>query len=106
MHANHRRYLADYTFADGYPYGLTPEILTMDTVGRLRGMASEGAPDRETLFAVIQKDINSFDIETEISPIDMRMLRVSLSADIERNFLLLRRIVSRAGRTPRASASC
>src|SRR5271165_382941 len=26
MHANHVRYWADYTFADGYPYGVTPQI--------------------------------------------------------------------------------
>jgi spiro-SPASM protein len=104
MHASHRRYWADYTFADGYPYGLTPEIFTRETVERMRGMAPAGeapgtsAPDRESLFTVIKKDINSFDIETEISPVDMRMMRVSLSADTERNFLLLGRIAARGGR--------
>lgn len=105
MHANHRRYFADYTFADGYPYGLTPEILSKDTIGRLRGLAGEGqgAPDRETIFTLVKKDINSFDIETEISPTDLRMLRVSLCADTERNFLLLRRIVDNGGRNARSA---
>jgi spiro-SPASM protein len=100
MHSNHRRYWADYTFADGYPYGLTPEILTRETVARLRGIAdaSPEPPTRDTLFSLIRTDINSFDIETEISPIDMRLLRLSLSADTERNFLLLSRVVSRGGR--------
>ncbi|HEY9593071.1 MAG TPA: spiro-SPASM protein [Spirochaetia bacterium] len=100
MHAQHRRYWADYTFADGYPWGLTPEILTRETVGRLRGMAvpAADAPSRDTLFTVIKKDINSFDIETEIAPTDMRLMRLSLSADTERNFLLLQRVVTAGGR--------
>jgi spiro-SPASM protein len=114
MHANHRRYWADYTFADGYPYGLTPEIMTLETAARLRSAAvaaapgaaaavvaastGGGAPDRETLFTRLKKDINSYDIETEISPTDMRMLRVSLCADTERNFLLLSRLVQHGGR--------
>jgi spiro-SPASM protein len=100
MHANHGRYRADYTFADGYPYGLAPEILSAQTIARLRSLAGEGsdAPDRETLFTIVKKDINSFDIETEISPTDMRMLRVSLCADTERNFLLLRRVVQEGGK--------
>jgi spiro-SPASM protein len=100
MHENHRRYWADYTFADGYPQGLTPEILTRETVSRLRGMSASdtGVPDRETLFTVLRKDINSFDIETELAPADLRLLRVSLSADTERNVLLLKRIL-RAGGT-------
>jgi spiro-SPASM protein len=104
MHANHRRYWADYTFADGYPAGLTPEILTRETVGRLRGMAGDGSgqPRRDSIFSLIKKDINSFDIETEISPIDMRLLRLSLTADTERNFLLLSRIVERGGRDARS----
>lgn len=103
MHANHRRYWADYTFADGYPYGLAPEILTSETASRLRGMADDGAeaPQRDTIFSLIKKDINSFDIETEISPVDMRLLRLSLSADTERNFLLLTRVAAQGMRDAR-----
>jgi spiro-SPASM protein len=53
-----------------------------------------GSPSRDTLFTVLKKDINSFDIETEISPHDMRLMRLSLTADTERNFLLLSRLVA------------
>jgi spiro-SPASM protein len=106
MHANHRRYWADYTFADGYPDGLAPEILTRQTIARLRGLAGAGTevPRRDALFSVIKKDINSFDIETEISPADMRLLRLSLSADTERNFILLSRIAAAGARG--AAAVC
>jgi spiro-SPASM protein len=45
--------------------------------------------ERDALFAAIQKDINAFDIETEISPVDLRSHRLSLSADSRRNLLLL-----------------
>lgn len=99
MHASHRTYWADYTFADGFPQGLTPEILTRETVSRLRALSSAdtGLPDRETLFAIIRKDINSFDIETELAPVDLRLLRVRLAADTERSFLLMKRIVEKGG---------
>jgi spiro-SPASM protein len=103
MLENHRRYFADYTFADGFPYGLSAEILRGEAARRLRSLAGDGpdarkAPDRETLFTVIKKDINSFDIETELSTVDLRMLRASLAADSERSFLLLSRLVERGGR--------
>ncbi len=98
MHASHRRYWADYTFADGYPYGLAPEILTRETIERLHGMAGDAAPARDMLFSVLKKDINSFDIETEISPVDMRMMRIALCADTERNFRLLGSIVQAGAR--------
>ena len=49
--------------------------------------------DRDTLFDVIQKDINAFDIETEISPVDLRPLRLCLAADSKRNLLLLSRLM-------------
>lgn len=102
MHANHRRYFADYTFADGYPFGLAPEILRAETAPRLVQLAGSGAdakrpPDRETLFTVIRKDINSFDVETELSPVDLRMMRAMLCAASERDFLLLQRVVERGG---------
>jgi spiro-SPASM protein len=43
---------------------------------------------------VLQKDINAFDIETEISPVDLRSYRLSLTADSKRNLLLLTRFAS------------
>jgi spiro-SPASM protein len=96
MHENHRKYYADYTYADGYPYGLAPEILTTAAAGRLRALAGDGpaAAARDLLFELIRKDINSFDIETVLAERDQRLLRVTLTADTERNFLLLEKALS------------
>ncbi len=95
MYANHKTYFADYTFADGYPYGLTPEILKPYILTPLLNLLGEDeitVPDRNSLFELIKKDINSFDLETEISPVDLRLLRAGLSADCRRNFFLLKRL--------------
>ncbi|MDR2247127.1 MAG: spiro-SPASM protein [Treponema sp.] len=89
----HRRYAAEYSYADGWPYGLAPEVAAPSAVGILAALAEgDGGPvNRDALFQVIQKDINAFDIETEISPVDLRSHRVSLTADSRRNLLLLTR---------------
>jgi spiro-SPASM protein len=103
MHASHRKYFADYTYADGYPVGLAPEILRSDLVGRLqtlcdRRKASLNGPVlRDTLFELIKLDINSFDIETELAPRDQRLLRVSLTMDTKRNRLLVARLMEAGG---------
>lgn len=101
MHESHRRYFAEYTFADGWPAGLAPEILRVDTVPRMQALAA-GTPAlgtasvaRDALFAVIQKDINAFDIETELAPRDQRMLRASITADCERNARVVEALLSR-----------
>lgn len=101
MYDNHRRYVAEYTFADGYPAGLAPEILRVDVVPRLVSLAG-GSPDlagappgRDTLFSVVQKDINAFDIETELAPKDQRLLRASLTADCERNAMVVEALLAR-----------
>jgi spiro-SPASM protein len=89
----HTRYGAEYSYADGWPYGFAPEILAPSTAGILAKLAEgdEGPVERDALFQVIQKDINAFDIETEISPVDLRPYRLSLTADSKRNLLLLSR---------------
>jgi spiro-SPASM protein len=89
----HIRYAAEYSYADGWPYGLAPEILAPAAAGILAALAGEdeGPAERDALFQVIQKDINAFDIETEISPEDLRSHRVSFTADSRRNLLLLTR---------------
>ena len=60
MYSNHIKYFADYTFADGYPYGITPEILNKDIVNNLIQLAKNSTESikRDTIFELIKKDIN------------------------------------------------
>ncbi|MDR3174547.1 MAG: spiro-SPASM protein [Treponema sp.] len=89
----HLRYKAEYSYADGWPYGFAPELLAPGVPGILAKIEGEGENpvERDSLFAVLQKDINAFDIETEISPVDLRSHRLRLAADSKRNLLLLSR---------------
>lgn len=83
----HRRYRAEYTYADGYPAGFAPEILSSRALPNLVELASRNdiAAERDGLFALIQKDINSYDIETVLSPVDLRSYRFSPVCDTRRN---------------------
>ena len=105
MLESYRRYRAEYCFADGYPIGLAVEILSPRIIPALRSLCASlpPEPERDSLFAVIQKDINSFDIETEISPLDLRDLRLTLACDSKRDLLLVERLVE-AGVRDEASA--
>jgi spiro-SPASM protein len=104
MLALHRKYRADYTFADGFPVGLTPEILKPALLSVLREWAKNSAlsVDRGTLFELLSTDINRFDVETHLSPVDLRSRRLSLTADSLRNRLLLDRYAEDAGLEIRA----
>ncbi|MCL2265200.1 MAG: spiro-SPASM protein [Treponema sp.] len=94
----HIRYAAEYSYADGWPYGLAPEILSPGTAGILANILTEDEPaQRDMLFSVIQKDINAFDIEAEISSVDLRCHRINFCADSKRNILLLKNFLSAAG---------
>ncbi len=81
----HKNYVAEYTFADGYPYGLMPEALTAGSAQILCTLASSSFADegkkplsRSSVFDLIKRDINAFDVETVIAPFDSRLFRVSL----------------------------
>ena len=94
----HLYHAAEYSYADGWPYGLSPELLSPGTAAILAkimdgdgGLAANAPVGRDALFSAIQKDINAFDIETEISPVDLRCHRLSLCADSARNLMLVRR---------------
>ena len=99
MFRNHYKYYADYSFADGYPYGLSPEILSISCLKQLVPLSEgEDLPiGRDAVFHCLQKDINAFDIETEIAPRDMRLKRISLSCDTLRNCLQMERIIAGGG---------
>jgi spiro-SPASM protein len=96
----HLSYAAEYSYADGWPYGIAPELLSPGTaaiLAKILGDDNNGPVERDALFSVIQKDINAFDIETEISSVDLRCHRLRLCADSKRNLLLLRRFVQACG---------
>lgn len=95
MYGNHIKYYAGYTFADGYPLGFSPEILRTSDIDALQKLSRgcEKKINRNSIFNVLQKDINAFDIETEISPVDLRMYRLSLSCDNKRNSEQLKNLI-------------
>ncbi len=86
----HERSRAEYTFADGYPAGLMPEILARGIIPVLARMARDSAlrVTRNVVFDTLKREINSFDIETVLSPVDLRQLRVDFSCDTAGNTLL------------------
>ncbi len=96
MYKNHIKYFCEYTFADGFPAGIGVEIIKTSVLPMLAKLAegTEVEAGRDTLFSLIEKDINAFEIETEISPDDQRLLRVSLFPDTRRNYLQLKSITS------------
>jgi spiro-SPASM protein len=98
LRERHLRYAAEYTFADGYPEGLTPELLAPGTAALLASIAKENSDPvtRDALFSVLKKDINSFEIETDIAPLDLRYLRLTLACDTKRNTLQCIRLAEEA----------
>ncbi len=99
IYASHLEYFAQYSFADGNPYGIMPEIISAEIISALKVLAEKKPEkiERDSVFRTIQKDINSFDIETDISEKDLRLLRINLTADSKRNFELLKRFTERNG---------
>lgn len=86
LYNRHCSYAAEYTFADGYPVGLAPDILARGIIPVLARLADSGPVTRTIVFDTIKKDINSFDIETDIAPVDVRHLRIVLACDCFQNF--------------------
>lgn len=95
----HHRYAADVTLAEGYPIGLAPQVVHGRVLSRLRELASKmtGEVDDGLLFPVIQRDINAFDIETELARADRRLLRLRLVSDNAADTELCRRVASAGG---------
>lgn len=82
MFLRHRNFMADYTYGVGYPDGLLPVILSFECLKQLKSISENSEIDvvecKDYLFQLLSKDINSFDVETFISRVDLRIKRISI----------------------------
>ena len=95
----HETYLAEYTFAEGYPVGLSCEVIAAGTLNILYNLVSSAQAslkdesiDTNSIFRAIEKDINSFEIESVIAPEDFRMARLDFSCSSKEKFLCCSRV--------------
>ncbi|MCL2520449.1 MAG: spiro-SPASM protein [Spirochaetaceae bacterium] len=97
MLLKHEQYYADYSFAEGYPGGLLPQIISVACLPRLAALAKEPiAASRNFIFELIKRDINNFDIETEISPLDLRLERIELNFSTKNNATISKNIMAQS----------
>jgi spiro-SPASM protein len=78
----HEKYAAEYTLADGYPYGFAPELLDKGISAILAQLAKtkqkklgDSPVERNSIGTLLKTDINSFEIETVLAPKDWRLYR-------------------------------
>ncbi len=96
--AYHENYKAEYTFAEGFPYGLAPEVINTSTLSVLKDLVNlrenlrNIRVERDFLFTVIKSEINSFEIETYMADEDWRYLRLQLCCNNKRNTLACDRL--------------
>ena len=103
MMESQARYKAEYTFADGYPYGLAPEVIDSGCAAIISSLAKDSqkskgqkAASRDALFSIMSGDINSFEIETELAPKDYRLLRLSFSCQEKGDFIACKNLYAAA----------
>ncbi len=91
--STHEKYAAEYTFADGYPYGFASEVLDKGTVPILAELSRTAqqklggtAVERNSIGTLLKTDINSFEIETVLAPKDWRLYRLEFECGTKAGF--------------------
>jgi spiro-SPASM protein len=95
----HRDEIAEYTYGEGFPAGVSPEILKTPLFARCASLLEKGGGevDKGSVFAALSKEINSFDIETLFAPENLAQRRIELSTSLRRNRILVERVASEKG---------
>ena len=95
----HRDEIVEYTYGEGFPVGVSPEVLNVDLLPKLVSLVGEDDSEleRNSIFTILQKQINSFDIETYFSTRDLTLRRIALTLSPERNRLVTERVIEKEG---------
>lgn len=100
----HEEYKCEYTFADGYSYGFSPEVIDCGTLRILKELSktngkSEGEKPviPESIFNLIKTDINSFEVESVISDNDYRLFRYKFNCSKKENFIACKELFELCG---------
>jgi spiro-SPASM protein len=95
----HRDEIAEYTYGEGFPAGVSPEVLKTSLFARCASLAEKdgGDVDRGSIFAALSKEINSFDIETLFAAENLAQRRIELTTSLKRNRILVERVASEKG---------
>jgi spiro-SPASM protein len=91
----HEDNLSDYTYCENYPLGMGIEIVSKDTLAKLSMIASGNNKtfSADSIFELINFDINSYDIEIDIAPKDVRRDRLEINTQNKRNYLICNKIL-------------
>ncbi len=96
---SHIEELSDYTYGEGFLPGALPEVVSSETLLKLISLIKdkESPVKRDSLFELLSKDINSFDIESIFPDEDIRLLKVELTASRKINRIIVEKLVSALG---------
>lgn len=90
----HRQFMAEYTYAEGYPYGFAPETVDGGTLNILKELsenlqkeAGTAPVSRSAIFDFLKTDINAFEVETVLADDDYRLLRYSFECGKKENLM-------------------
>ena len=100
--STHIDYKAEYTFAEGYPESFAPEILNNGTISILYELsrttakaAGDQKVSRHSLMDIIKTDINSFEVETVLAPVDWRLYRFAFDCRKKETFIACRKLYAK-----------
>ena len=95
----HFDYKAEYTFAEGYPEGFAPVVIDRGTLEILAELSKTTAAElgsnkitRSCIFDLIKTDINSFEVETVLAPVDWRLFRFAFDCRKKETFIACQKL--------------
>lgn len=93
MMDTHLRYKAHYTKSEGYPDAFAPELFSPVACAMMRRACEQqdipiALGPGASLFPVVEKNINDYDIEAVLAPCDMLALRISARGNTRTNFVI------------------